>query len=438
MSWVSFFADISSEIVYPLLPFIAVGTLGLTRWQLGTVEGAAVLLVAMMSAYSGILSDLGTGTYGRLFWIRIGYGMPILGKLLIAFATNGWMLAGGRLVDRFGKGLRGAPRDALLADVVTEEQRGRAFGLHRTLDTAGAMLGVLAAAFAIAWLTNNSTVESATNNSHNDFVYRAIIFVGAILGAIAVALTWLIPTQRLPIKRSVSENQLEEPLQQEFYTLEGSDGAEVIEVTTARAEIEHVDIGKYVSSFVVSLPRSYWRSVAVLCLFALANSSDAFLLLRATDLGFSPAGAVSLYALYNLVYAAFSYPIGAISDRVGRRLPMVLGWSIYGAVYLGFALLTKDHSWAVWPLMAIYGLYMAFTDGVGKAWIADLAPKESRGRSMGVYACLTGISTFLASLLMGLVWDRSGPLVAFLMGGMIALIAAFALTFACKDEAKTA
>jgi MFS family permease len=364
--------------------------------------------------------------------------MPIIGKLLIAFATNGWMLAGGRLVDRFGKGLRGAPRDALLADVVSEEQRGRAFGLHRTLDTAGAMVGVLAAAFAIGWFTNNSVGESATANSQNDFVYRAIIFVGAILGALSVALTWLIPTKRFPIKTSILEKRFQEPVEQEFHTVEGSDGIEVTEVTTAPAEIVHVDLGKYVSDFVVTLPRSYWRSMAALCLFALANSSDAFLLLRATDLGFSPAGAVTLYALYNLIYAAFSYPIGAISDRVGRRIPMVLGWGIYGAVYLGFALLTKEQSWAVWPLMASYGLYMAFTDGVGKAWIADLAPKECRGRSMGVYLCLTGLSTFLASLLMGLVWDRSGPFLAFLMGAVLALIAAFVLIFACKDEAETA
>jgi MFS family permease len=169
----------------------------------------------------------------------------------------------------------------------------------------------------------------------------------------------------------------------------------------------------------------------------LANSSDAFLLLRATDLGFTPAGAVTLYALYNLVYAAFSYPIGAISDRLGRRIPMMLGWIIYGIVYLGFAIMSKDQAWAIWPLMASYGLYMAFTDGVGKAWIADLAPKQARGRSLGVYYCLTGISTLAASILMGVVWDRLGPFLAFVMGAMIALIAAFALVVGGKGEVES-
>ncbi len=438
LSWVSFFADVSSEIVYPLLPFIAVGTLGMTRWQLGSVEGAAVLLVALMSACSGILSDLGDGAGRRLFWIRIGYGMPILGKLLIAFATNGWLLAGGRLVDRFGKGLRGAPRDALLADVVSEEQRGRAFGLHRTLDTAGAMVGVIGAAVAISWFTNNAVGETTVPNAHNDFVYRSIVFFGAVLGVFSVALTWLIPTKKYLVTPSaISGDEFVKKTAPEFHTIEGEHD-EITEVTTGPATTIHVEIVPYFADFVATLPKSYWRSIGVLCLFALANSSDAFLLLRATDMGFTPAGAVTLYALYNLVYAAFSYPIGALSDRLGRRIPMILGWIIYGVVYLGFALLNKNQAWAIWPLMASYGLYMAFTDGVGKAWIADLAPKHARGRSLGVYFGLTGLSTFAASLLMGIVWDRSGPFLAFVMGATIALFAAFALIVGSKGEVESA
>ena len=159
----------------------------------------------------------------------------------------------------------------------------------------------------------------------------------------------------------------------------------------------------------VPLPRSYWTVLGVLVLFSLANSSDTFILLRASDLGYSPWAVVMVYALFNVTYAALSYPAGVLSDRLGRWRIIAVGWVIYAVVYAGFALLPATHAWGMWPLMALYGIYMALTDGVGKALIADHAPKHAAGAAMGIFYALTGLTTLVASLIAGLVWDRSGP-----------------------------
>jgi MFS family permease len=389
LSWVSFFADVSSEIVYPILPFLAVGAIGLTRTQLGIIEGLAVLLVSLIAAYSGVRSDWKSGL-NRLFWIRIGYGLPIAGKLLISVATNGWQLAGGRLIDRLGKGLRGAPRDALLADVVPPAQRGQAFGLHRALDTAGALTGVISAALIIQYFMGSPSVDDAHSTARADeLVLRGIVLLGAVLGMASVALTWQIPI--------------------------------------SRATTVIVDDSPRAGTPLLPFPRAYWNSLAVVCLFSLANSSDAFILLRATELGFTPRGAIILYALYNIIYAALSYPIGVLSDRLGRRRIMFAGWTIYACVYLGFAIINETRSEAVWGLMGMYGVYMALTDGVGKAWIVDLVLVDRKGAGLGYFYCMTGLATLLASLMMGAIWDWMGAKTAFLCAAILAGAAALTL-----------
>ena len=171
------------------------------------------------------------------------------------------------------------------------------------------------------------------------------------------------------------------------------------------------------------LPRSYWMVLGVLVLFSLGNSSDTFIMLRASDLGYSPWAVVMVYALYNVTYAALSYPEGALSDRRGRWRIIALGWVIYAVVYAGFALLPAAHAWGMWPLMAVYGVSMALTDGAGKALIADHSPKERRGAAMGIFYALTGLTTLVASLIAGLLWDRSGPAAAFLIGSGFATAA---------------
>ncbi len=386
LSWISFFADVSSEIIYPILPFLAVGAIGMSRFQLGLVEGAAVLLVAIMSAAAGIQSDR-SPSRGRLMWIRIGYGLPMIARILIALATNGWMLASGRLMDRFGKGLRGAPRDALLADCVDSSQLGRAFGLHRAMDTAGALCGVVLAAILMAYFDLSSPQE--TVKTHADWELRSIVWLGAVLGAIAFAITWRIPITAQSGSKPTSSNDDNES--------------------------------------VAPLSKDYWRFLAVLMVFSLANSSDAFLLLRVVDLGFSATGAVMLYAVYNAIYALASYPIGHLSDRIDRRFLIGIGWCIYALVYLVMGFLSEATKVWVWPTLALYGLSIACTDGIGKAMVADLVPKGKRGKALGIFYAATGFMQLAASAMMGLVWDQIDPSTSFWISACLALVATVAL-----------
>jgi len=407
LSLVSFFADVSSEMVYPLLPLFLISVLGSSKTQLGAMEGGAVLIVALMSAVAGFRSDRKGNKGGRVKWIRWGYGLPVLGKSIIALATIWPMVLGGRLLDRFGKGLRGAPRDALIADAVSPEQRGRAFGLHRAFDTAGAIVGVLLSAFLHWWLTGSpqTTVTGEVPSAAMEtpaWVYRTIFSVGAVLGFASLILTFVVRES--------------EPASSERKTAAVTVGG-----------VQRMETADVSSMGWFQLPVSYWYVLAILVLFSLANSSDTFLLLRARDLGYSPWSIVLIYATYNLTYSLFSYPAGAFSDKVGRWRIIVVGWTIYAVVYVGFALLPASQAWGMWPLMAIYGVYMALTEGVGKALIADHAPREKRGAAMGLFYGLTGLTTFIASLAAGMVWDRFGATPALLMGSAFAILALLAL-----------
>lgn len=400
LSWVSFFADVSSEIIYPILPLFLVGVLGSSKLELGAMEGCAAFLVACLSAYAGIRSDRGGLQSRRVPWIRWGYGLPVLGKLLIALSTS-WPLAlGGRLFDRFGKGLRGAPRDALIADAVTAEQRGQAFGLHRAFDTAGALLGVLLAALLLWWLTGTpvqGTPDAAQVTETPAWIFRAIFIVGSALGLASWGLAFL-------VEESPEHESSQGPIPAD----------EPASPTTPAATRP---------AFWSSLPNSYWLVLGILMLFSLANSSDTFVLLRASELGYEAWSVVLLYAFYNALYAVLSYPVGLLSDRLGRWRIMAAGWAIYAAVYAGFALLPQAQAWGMWPLMGLYGMYMALTDGVGKALIADHTPRDRRGTAMGLYYGLTGLTSLVASALAGLLWDDGGSAPALWLGAGMALLA---------------
>lgn len=419
LSWVSFFADVSSEMVYPLLPLFMIGVLGSSKTQLGLMEGGAVFLVAIMSAVAGIRSDRQGNQGGRVKWIRWGYGLPVVGKAIIALANVWPLVVGGRLLDRFGKGLRGAPRDALIADAVSEEQRGRAFGLHRTFDTAGSIVGVLLAAFLMWWLTgtpqandSGEAIRAATETPA--WIYRAIFGVGAALGFASLILTFL-----------VRESEARQ--------------AEVIDSGVIGFDTKSIkpesSTTKVTTKTWARLPISYWYVLGVLVLFSLANSSDTFLLLRARDLGYSPWAVVMVYAFYNLFYSLLSYPAGAWSDRLGRWRIIIVGWVFYACVYAGFALLPVSQAWGLWPLMAIYGVYMALTEGVGKALIADHAPRDCRGTAMGIFYGLTGLTTLIANLSAGILWDRFGAPAALLLGSGFAILAIVALALVGKRAA---
>jgi MFS family permease len=361
---VSFFADVSSEMIYPLLPFFVVAVLGATGTEMGWIEGVAQAVVAVLAAWAGTRSDR---FRRRLPWVRWGYGLPIVGKAILAVATAWPFVLLGRTIDRIGKGFRGSPRDALIADATPEAMRGRAFGMHRALDSAGALVGVLLAALFM-WQLGASTEAGP---------YRTVFAIAAALGVAAVALT-------LPVREFAAAPKLSAP--------------------TPRGP----------------LGRGYWLVLAMLLAFALANSSDTFLLLRATDVGLTPLDAVLAYAVYNALYTLGSYPAGSLSDRYGRWRVIGVGWAIYAGVYVGFAVATPA---AIWPLYAIYGLYAALTDGVGKALIADHAPKEQRGRAMGIFNLATGATTIVSSVIAGVLWDRVDHAAPFWLGAGAAAVA---------------
>lgn len=390
-------------MIYPLLPLYVVSVLGTSKTQLGAMEGGAVFLVAIMSAFAGIQSDSIGRRGGRVPWIRWGYGLPVLGKALIALATTWPLIVGGRLLDRFGKGLRGAPRDSLIAGAVSSDQRGQAFGLHRAFDTAGALVGVLVSAFLLWWLVgspkmDDSGVASVVAIGTPAWVYRAIFGVGALLGVASLLLTFLVK-EADPIEPEIKRE------------------AAIGETTVA------IETDSRIRKSWPNLPVSYWYVLVILVLFSFANSSDTFLLLRVRELGFSPWMVVMAYAVYNVAYSSLAYPAGTLSDRTGRWRIIAVGWLIYACVYAGFALLPASQAWGVWPLMIIYGVYMALTEGTGKALIAGHSPHDARGTALGIFYGLTGITTLVSSVLTGFVWDRFGPTPAFSIGVCFALLA---------------
>jgi len=385
LGWVSFFADVSSEMMYPLMPLFIVGVLGATTTVLGGIEGAAAAVVAFLGAWVGFRSDR---RRKRVPYVRVGYGLPVLGKALIAIAFGWPMVLAGRLVDRVGKGLRGSPRDALIADATDESIRGRAFGFHRAMDTAGAMVGVLLSAVLVWWFIGTpeaptkEAIENLQLSERAGDGFRLVFGISSALALISLAITFMVQESEPTDKGANSQ------------TTSGADGR--------------------------VLSSSYWRVVTLLIIFTLGNSSDAFLLLRAGEVGLTPWAVVLAYALYNVTYALLSYPAGIISDRLGRWRVIALGWAIYAIAYLGFAYASAISIWFILPL---YGIYMALTDGVSKALVVDHARRERRGTALGVYYMLIGIASVVANLLVGLIWHEYGATAALCIGSGCAGVA---------------
>ena len=360
LGWISFFADVASEMAYPVLPLFLSQTLKAPALALGAVEGVAEALVSFMKGWSGWHSDK---RGARTPYIRWGYACSALGKPLLALATSWPFVFVGRLLDRFGKGIRTTARDALIAESVEKESYGRAFGFHRAMDTAGAFVGVVAALALLYFLPGEF----------------CLIFVLALIpGAISVWLTFR-------VKEAKKTNQAE--------------------------------INPQATSHKPHFSPAYWRAVVIFLIFALANSSDTFLLLKAKEDGLSDFLVVLAYAAYNVTYALTSYPVGKWSDRIGRWPVLAIAWLLFAAVYAGFA---YSNAALLWPLFALYGVYIGMTQGVGKALVADHAPKEYMGTAIGLFAMLSGLATLLASLLTGFVWDRVSAQAAFLTSAAIA------------------
>ncbi|EGB15605.1 major facilitator superfamily MFS_1 [Pseudodesulfovibrio mercurii] len=365
LGWVSFFTDVASEMVYPVVPLFLVAVLGAPATVLGAMEGAAEAVVCLMKGASGWHSDrIGR----RTPFVRAGYGLGALSKPLLAMAFSWPMVFIARIIDRSGKGLRTTARDAMIADAAPAAIAGRAYGFHRAMDTTGAIVGVLLSMGLLALLPGH---------------YRTIFLLAALPGIVAVWLTF----------------RLKEP--------------DAAPAATAAPRLP-------LREALRGLPPAYWRALLLLSLFSLANSTDALLLLRTRDLGFSDTHVIGAYVLFNLVYAASAYPAGILSDRIGRWRLMLGGWTLYALTYFGFALSGPAGIWALFP---IYGLYMGLTEGVGKAIIASGLPADRRGTAMGFFLMLTGLLSLAGNLAAGLAWDLIGPRAPFILGGALALLA---------------
>lgn len=366
----SLLTDISSEMVYPLLPLFLTATLGAGPAALGLIEGIAESAASILKLLSGIRADR---TRRKRPLAIAGYGTSAVGKVVLALAGTWSVVLGARLLDRIGKGIRTAPRDALIADNALPGRSGRAFGLHRAMDTIGAAAGVL-----LAWW-----------------------FVAASPGDYAAVIRWSIVPAVMGVLLL-------------FLVREGHDGAPPKKSATPASW--H------------SLPPALKRFLGVALLFTLGNSSNTFLLLRATDLGFQPPDVIALYFVYNVAYALLSYPAGHLSDRFGRRHVLVAGYLLYALVYAGFAFIGEgERSWLPWALFLVYGVHSAATDGVEKALIAELAPAHLRASSIGLHAMIVGIGLFPASVMAGVVWSAAGPVAALGIGACTGLAAAVLL-----------
>lgn len=386
----SFLTDISSEMLLNLLPVFLFSVLGVRTAAIGVIEGAAESSASILKMFSGWFSD----RIGARKWLAVlGYGLSTLAKPFLYVATTWGGVLAVRLGDRVGKGVRTAPRDALIADSVDARQCGLAFGLHRAGDTAGAVIGIgIALLVVLAGGRGGVELDRST--------FQTIVLLSLIPAGLAV-LVLALGARETPVRR---------------------DGAEPPRLTLA------------------GLDRRFRYFLGVIALFTLGNSSDAFLILRARDAGLSVAGVLGMMLTFNLVYAAMSSPMGALSDRFGRRRFLVGGWLLYAAVYLGFS--RASSGWQTWALMAIYGVYYGMTHGVAKAYVADLVPPERRGTAYGAYNAVVGVVAFPASLIAGLLWQGVGDWggfgasAPFLFGAALALVAAALLATSGQRRTK--
>ena len=362
---VSFFNDVASEMIYPIVPIFLTTVLGAPVAIVGLIEGIAESTASVLKVISGWLSDK---LQKRKPFVVAGYSFSAISKILLSLAFSWPFVLFARFIDRFGKGARTSARDALIAESSDASARGKSFGFHRALDTLGAVIGPLVALLAIHFLDNK---------------FRLIFFLAFIPACLAILLLILFVKERK--KEAGSPSTL-------HFTWHNLD-----------------------PSFKIFLFISF--------IFALGNSSDAFLILRAQNLGLSVTLVVLIYVFFNFTYAIFSLPAGIIADKIGPKKVLLAGFLLFSAVYLLFGL--TNNSFILWFLFPFYGIYMALTEGVGKAYISNLVPEEKTGTAFGVYQTTVGLCTFFASLIAGLLWTYIGVSAPFIFGSLMAVISAF-------------
>lgn len=367
---VSFFTDASSEMIYPLLPTFLTTVLGAGPAFLGVIEGVAESTAAIFKLFSGMWADR---MRDRTRLVLAGYSLSSLSRPLVALAQHPWVVLVIRFADRVGKGIRTSPRDAIIADSVDASRRGMAYGFHRSMDHAGAVVGpLIATALLATWVKD----------------LRTLFWLASIPGALAVLLI-LFRVRDVP--------------------------------RTAPS-------GPANGRFLHTIPRGVLRRyLLILLLFTLGNSSDAFLLLRAGQLGVPIMALPLIWVVFHIVKMTSSLPLGAFSDRVGRRGVILAGWTMYGLTYVGFALATTAAH--AWMLFALYGLFYGLTEGAERALLADLAPPAERGSAFGWFHGVVGIGALPASLLFGVLWQRVNAPAAFFCGAALAAMAAVLFAF---------
>jgi MFS family permease len=371
---VSFFTDASTEMLYPLIPLFLTSVLGAPVAIVGIIEGAAEATASILKAFSGWLSDrIGL----RRPFVIFGYGLAAVTKPLLALAVGWPLVLVARVLDRFGKGVRGTPRDALIADSAPAALRGRAFGFHRSADQLGAVLGPLMALPLLALFHHN---------------FRALFVAAFFPAAAGVAML-------LAVRET------------------GSRGKGASRPPSFRLP---------------DVSPTFRRFLFITVLFALGNSSDAFLILRAQQMGLATERIVLLFATYNAIYVLSAYPAGLLSDVIGRKRVLVAGLAVFAVVYFGFAF-ASGPGW-IWILFGVYGLYNGLTDGVIRAFVVDLVPPQHRGSALGLHAAATGIATFPASVIAGALWQWVGPGAPFLYGATMAAVAAVLLGVLVRPE----
>lgn len=385
----SLLTDVSSEMIFTLLPLFLTNVLGATTSIVGLVGGLSDSTEALFKIFSGRLSDK---IHRPKLLTIFGYSLATIAKPFMLLANSWGVVAAIRLSDRVGKGIRSAPRDALVADSLAPSERGRGFGLRQTMDTTGAVLGLIIAAVIIYSLEGGAVKLSMTS-------YRWMILGSIIPAALAVLVLAVFVKER-----------------QKTAAATGQAAGK-----TAAAPVQKFDI-----RFKIFL--------AITAVFMLGNSSDFFVILRAQNLDVPLVQVVLMLVVFNIVYALSALPMGILSDKLGRKRIIMLGWSVYALIYLGFALATQV--WQSWLLFAGYGIYYGAFEGVGRALVADLVPTERRGTAYGLYQGVVSAALLPASLIAGWLWDKVNPAMPFYFGAGLAFVAMLGISFLVKEKAR--
>lgn len=375
---VSFFADISSEMVYPLIPLYLTTVFGATPALVGIIEGFAESIASLLRVFSGYISDKYNRKKPLAFF---GYASGLIYKLALLLAGSWLGILTARLIDRVGKGIRTAPRDVMVSDSADKTQMGKAFGIHKTLDMAGSAIGILLSFILL--------------KNIGDGAYKTVFLISIIPVMLALAMFPFIKEKR---------------------------------------ETRNIKQREHFWKNIKYLNKNLKLYLLVAFLFTLGNSSNTFLLLKANNIGFSSTDVILLYFVYNLVSALLALPFGKRSDRIGRKKVLMAGYVTFSVVYLGFAFVTAK--WMLVAIFALYGFYTAMIAGVERAFIAEIAPTELKGTMLGLHSTLVGLALLPASVIAGALWVSVGSFAPFVLGATLSLVAAILLGIFFHPEAK--